>query len=252
MHNSHNDAFAKVPAITLGFWLIKILVTTLGETGGDSVSMSLGLGYLASSGLFVAVFALLLWQHIASTGFRPFLYWATLIASTTLGTTLSDFATRSLGLGYAGGSLLLAVLVVMALVTWQRCLGRINVASVKGPAAEGFYWLSITFSQTLGTALGDWTADGAGIGYEGGIAIFGGALLLVVALRFASRFSPPLLFWLAFVLTRPLGAVVGDFLDKPVDDGGLALSRFAATGSLLIAVLLLITFLPQRPAKTPH
>lgn len=249
---SGKEMLAKVPAITLGFWLIKILVTTLGETGGDAVSMSLGLGYLASTGIFITVFVALVALQIKAAGFRPFLYWATIIASTTLGTTLADFATRSLGIGYSGGSALLLSLLLLTLFCWQRLLGRIDVGSVQSPGAEGFYWLTITFSQTLGTALGDWTADTQGLGYVGGAAIFGGALLLLSALYYGTAISRTGLFWLAFVLTRPLGAVVGDFLDKPLAQGGLELSRFSASACLAAAVLLLIVALPQRAAQKGH
>jgi len=249
---SEDLALAKVPAITLGFWIIKILATTLGETGGDAVSMSMALGYLVSTGIFGVLFvAAVLWQ-IRAQRFHPFLYWATILCSTTVGTTLADFATRSLGIGYAGGSALLLGLLLLSLWAWHRDLGRIDVASVHTPRAEWHYWLTIMFSQTLGTALGDWTADSAGLGYLGAAAIFGGLLLVETGLYFGTRASRTALFWGAFVLTRPLGAVVGDFLDKPLAAGGLALDRYAATGVLMVAIVALVLLLPQRAAARPH
>jgi uncharacterized membrane-anchored protein len=247
-----NEALAKVPAVTLGFWILKILATTLGETGGDAVSMSMNLGYLVSTGIFMVIFAGAVLLQIRASRFHPFLYWATIIASTTVGTTLADYATRSLGIGYAGGSLLLLVLLLASLLVWYRSLGRIDVASIHTPKAEFYYWMTIMFSQTLGTALGDWTADTAGLGYLGAAAIFGGLLMVVAALYFFTRVSRTTLFWSAFVLTRPLGAVIGDFLDKPVANGGLELSRYVATGALLIAIVILILVLPQRPAERAH
>ena len=243
------DHLAKVPAVTLGFWIIKILATTLGETGGDAVSMSMDLGYLVGTAIFMVLFAICVAAQIAAKRFHPFLYWATILASTTVGTTLADYADRSLGIGYTGGSALLAGLLIASLLLWKRALGNIAVDSVDNPRAEGFYWLTIMCSQTLGTALGDWTADSAGLGYGGAALIFGGAIALIaLAYRF-TQFSRTWLFWLAFVLTRPLGAVVGDFLDKPLDHGGLALSRYGATGALFAAITLLILILPQRPAS---
>ena len=243
------DHLAKVPAVTLGFWIIKILATTLGETGGDAVSMSMDLGYLVGTAIFMVLFAICVAAQIAAKRFHPFLYWATILASTTVGTTLADYADRSLGIGYTGGSALLAGLLIASLLLWKRALGNIAVDSVDNPRAEGFYWLTIMCSQTLGTALGDWTADSAGLGYGGAALIFGGAIALIaLAYRF-TQFSRTWLFWLAFVLTRPLGAVVGDFLDKPLDHGGLALSRYGATGALFAAIALLILILPQRPAS---
>ena len=244
-----NDALSKVPQITLGFWIIKILATTLGETGGDSVSMSMNLGYLVGTAIFMVFFVAAVFLQIVAKRFHPFLYWATIIASTTVGTTLADFADRSLGIGYLGGSVLLSLLLIASLFAWHRSLGSIDVASVYTPAAEGFYWLTIMFSQTLGTALGDWTADSVGLGYSGAALIFGGLLLLVVLAYYFSRISHTALFWAAFVLTRPLGAVVGDFLDKPVANGGLAFSRYTATGVLLAAIVTLVYALPQRAAE---
>ena len=252
MQTDARELQVKVPAITLGFWLIKILATTLGETGGDAVSMSMKLGYLVATLLFAVLFVGAVVAQIAARKFHPFLYWATIICSTTVGTTLADFATRSLGIGYAGGSALLLVLLLGCLFTWYRAAGTVSVASIDNRRSEWFYWLTIMFSQTLGTALGDWTADTAGLGYLGAAAIFSGLLMMVAGLYFFSRVSRTGLFWAAFVLTRPLGAVVGDFLDKPVDHGGLALSRYTATASLFVAILLLVFLLPQKPAKAAH
>jgi uncharacterized membrane-anchored protein len=242
----------KVPAITLGFWIIKILATTLGETGGDAVSMSMELGYLVATAIFMAIFIAATSAQIRATRYHPALYWITIVASTTVGTTLADFATRSLGIGYAGGSALLLGLLIVCIVTWYRALGTVSVASIETPQSELFYWLTIMFSQTLGTALGDWTADTQELGYLGAAAIFGGLLLVLVALHFLTRMSKTVLFWSAFVLTRPLGAVVGDFLDKPLDHGGLALSRYTASFVLLAAMALLIALLPKRAAANAH
>jgi uncharacterized membrane-anchored protein len=239
---------SKVPAITLGFWIIKILATTFGETAGDTVSMTMDLGYLVGTAIFAAVLVVLVAVQIAARKFHPWLYWATIIASTTAGTTMADFATRSLGIGYPGGSLLLLALVLATLVIWQRSLGSIAVATVHEPRAELFYWLTITFSQTLGTALGDWIADGP-LDYLGAAALFGGLLAIIALLYFRSRVSHVLLFWAAFILTRPLGATVGDFLDKPLDEGGLALSRPMASAVLAAAMVLLILLIPQRAAR---
>lgn len=251
----------KVPAVTLGFWIIKILATTLGETAGDSVSMSwLGEttanasssfwtgGYLVGTAIFGSVLALLVYLQIRARDFHPWLYWATIIASTTAGTTMADFATRSLGIGYPGGSLLLLGAVLASLVIWHRSLGTISVNSVHEPKAEIYYWLTITFSQTLGTALGDWIADGP-LGYLGSAVIFGALLALLALAYYRTSISRVALFWGAFILTRPLGAVVGDFLDKPVSHGGLELSRVGASLVLGVAIGLLITMLPQRAAE---
>jgi uncharacterized membrane-anchored protein len=240
---------AKVPAVTLGFWIIKIFATTLGETAGDTLSMTMDWGYLASSGLFLAIFVGLAWAQIAARRFSPSLYWSTIIASTTAGTTMADFATRSLGIGYAGGSLLLLIAVVASLCLWKARTGTIAVETVDNAGAEAFYWLTITFSQTLGTALGDWAADDGGLGYLGGAAVFGGSLAIVAAAYRWTRASPTLLFWLAFILTRPLGATVGDFLDKPIAKGGLDLSRPIASLFLVVAILAMIRFMPQRPGR---
>ena len=260
MDAAMKDALTKVPAVTLGFWIIKILATTFGETMGDTVSMSWlgettatagqsGLnGYVVGTLIFGAVLAALVWLQIRARAFHPFLYWATIIASTTAGTTLADFATRSLGLGYPGGSLLLLGLVVASLVVWRTNLGTISVESVHTPKAELYYWLTITFSQTLGTALGDWVADGS-LGYSGAAIIFGSALALLTVLYLTTNVSRVALFWTAFILTRPLGAVVGDLLDKPVDKGGLDLSRPIASAVLLAAIVLPVVLVPQRAGR---
>lgn len=244
------NPFAKVPEVTIGFWIIKILATTLGETAGDTVSMSLNLGYLLGSAIFISLLLLLVWRQIAATRFRPWLYWATIIASTTAGTTMADFATRSLGIGYAGGSALLLACVLGTLWLWQNRLGTISVESVHEPRAEIFYWTAITFSQTLGTALGDWTADISGIGYSGAALIFSALLVVVALLHWRSRLNHSLLFWAAFILTRPLGAAVGDFLDKPVAKGGLDFSRPLASAVLAAMIIALIALLPQRAARS--
>jgi uncharacterized membrane-anchored protein len=242
---------SKVPEVTLGFWIIKILATTLGETGGDTVSMTMDLGYLAGTAIFLAVLVVLVIAQITAKTFRPLLYWATIIASTTVGTTMADFADRSMGIGYAGGSLLLFACVMAVLALWHRSQGSISVHTVSTPKVEAFYWAAITVSQTLGTALGDWVAD-AGLGYEGGALLFGAGLAVVAAAYFWTDVSRVLLFWAAFILTRPLGATVGDFLDKPLNQGGLALSRPLA--SLMLAVLIIgcILILPQRAGSHPR
>ncbi len=249
MTATERELLTKVPAVTLGFWIIKILATTLGETGGDSVSMTLGLGYLASTVIFLAALVVLVAAQIAARRFHPMLYWATIIASTTAGTTMADFADRSLGIGYAGGSLLLLGCVIASMLVWRQVTGSISVETLHTPRAEIFYWITITFSQTLGTALGDWIADDTPLGYSGGAMVFGAALLLVVLAYYRTSISRVALFWAAFILTRPLGATVGDFLDKPVADGGLAFSRPLATMVLGAAILALILSLPQRAGK---
>ena len=243
---------SKVPEVTLLFWIIKIAATTFGETAGDALSMSLDLGYLVSTAIFAVVFVAAVAAQIAAREFRPFMYWATIIASTTVGTTLADFADRSLGIGYAGGATLLCALLLVSLYAWYRTLGSIAVETVDSPASECFYWVTIMFSQTLGTALGDWTADTAGLGYVGGAALFSGLLGLVVVAYYRTDISRTILFWAAFVLTRPLGAVVGDFLDKPVSAGGLALSRYTASMALLVFIAACIFIFPQRAASKAH
>lgn len=252
MKTSTEHALAKVPEVTLGFWLIKIAATTLGETGGDAVSMSMNLGYLVGSAIFAAIFLAAVVAQVKAKGFHPFLYWTTIIATTTVGTTLADFADRSLGIGYAGGSSLLLALLLCSLFVWYRALGSVSVSTISSPKAEAFYWLTIMFSQTLGTALGDWTADTAGLGYTGAAVVFGGLLALVVATYYWTSVSRTLLFWAAFILTRPLGAVVGDFLDKPLSAGGLALSRYSASAALLAFMVTAILMFRQRAARTAH
>ena len=242
----------KVPEVTLIFWIIKIAATTVGETGGDAISMSLNLGYLVGTSIFAVIFFVAVAFQISATQFRPFLYWTTIIATTTVGTTLADFADRSLGIGYAGGTALLFTMLLMSLFVWHRTLGSISINTVDTPRVEVLYWLTIMFSQTLGTALGDWTADTAGLGYLGGAALFSALLALIVAAYYLTKLSRTLLFWAAFVLTRPLGAVLGDFLDKPLAKGGLALSRYSATAMLLIFIVLCVGFLPQRAASRAH
>ncbi|MFH1036284.1 MAG: hypothetical protein V1806_17440 [Pseudomonadota bacterium] len=243
---------SKVPEVTLFFWIIKIAATTLGETGGDAVSMSMHLGYLVGSAIFAAIFLVAVAAQIRAKRFHPVLYWTTIIATTTVGTTLADFADRSLGIGYTGGATLLAALLLISLAVWYRTLGSVSVDTVSSPSAELFYWVTIMFSQTLGTALGDWTADTAGLGYGGGALVFSGLLGLVVAAYYWTSLSRTLLFWAAFVLTRPLGAVVGDFLDKPIKAGGLALSRYTASAFLLVFIVACVFIFPQRASQKAH
>jgi uncharacterized membrane-anchored protein len=253
------EVVSKVPAVTLGFWIVKILATTLGETGGDTVTMSwLGEttdnavpgGYLIGTAIFGILLILLVFAQIKARKFNPWLFWATIVASTTCGTTLADFADRSLGIGYPGGSLLLFACVMLSLFAWRRTLGTVDVNSITGPREETFYWITITFSQTLGTALGDWIAD-AGLGYSGGALVFGAGLAVLAILYFTTRTSRVVLFWAAFILTRPLGATVGDFLDKPVAKGGLEWSRPLASAVLAIVIVALILLLPQKPGRHP-
>lgn len=247
-----NNNLSKVPAITLGFWITKILATTLGETGGDSVSMSMGLGYLAGTAIFAVIFIFFVSLQIKAEKFHPVLYWTTIIATTTVGTTLADFADRSLGIGYTGGSALLLIALLLSLFIWHKSMGTISVSSITTLKAEIFYWTTIMFSQTLGTALGDWTADSAGLGYVGATMIFGSMLLMLTALYYRTNISRTFLFWAAFVLTRPLGAVVGDFLDKPVSDGGLELNRYTASIVLFAAILICIFIFKQKAAQKAH
>jgi uncharacterized membrane-anchored protein len=260
-----HEALTKVPAVTLGFWIVKVLATTLGETGGDTVTMTwlgettphpMPYGYLIGTALFGVLLVALVIVQIRARSFNPWLYWATIVASTTCGTTLADFADRSLGIGYPGGSLLLLACVLLSLFAWHRTLGTVNVNTVTSPPEETFYWITITFSQTLGTALGDWAADatsdgGWGLGYSGGAVAFGAGLLVLAILYFTTKTSRVALFWAAFILTRPLGATVGDFLDKPLDKGGLALSRPIASAVLAVVIVALILVLPQRPGLHP-
>jgi uncharacterized membrane-anchored protein len=247
---SQHAAVSKIPAVTLGFWIIKILATTLGETGGDTVSMTLNLGYLMGTAIFLTALAMLVVVQIAARGFHPLLYWATIVASTTAGTTMADFADRSLGIGYAGGSTLLFMCVMATLGLWYWSQGSVSVHTVRTPKVEAFYWATITLSQTLGTALGDWIAD-AGLGYMGGALVFGAALALVAAAYFWSRFSRVALFWAAFILTRPLGATVGDFFDKPVAQGGLDVSRPLASAIIAAVMIACILTFPQQAGKHP-
>jgi len=246
----HNAA-TKVPELTLGFWIVKIAATTLGETGGDSVTMTLDWGYLTGTSIFLAALIFFVALQIASNKFRPFLYWATIVASTTFGTTMADLADRSLGVGYSGGSAILLALVVGTLALWRWSEGSVSVDTVATPKVEIFYWATITFSQTLGTALGDWMADSTGLGYAFGALVFGAGLAILAIVYFWTDLSRVLLFWAAFILTRPLGATVGDFLDKPVHDGGLAFSRPVASAIIAAFIVLCILLLPQRAGRHP-
>ena len=249
---SVQDAWGKVPAVTLGFWLIKIIATTLGETAGDAVTMSMNLGYLVGTLIFAMLLLIALFFQIRAHHFQPLLFWTVIVATTTVGTTLADFCDRSLGIGYLGGSLLLSTLLMLSLFIWYRTLGSVAIDHLDSRKAEIFYWSTILFSQTLGTALGDWVADpatGMGMGYRGGAVLFAVGLALVVAAYLWTRVSRTLLFWIAFILTRPLGATVGDFLDKPIANGGLALSRYSASAALVVCMLALIFFLPQRAER---
>jgi uncharacterized membrane-anchored protein len=253
MEQTDEKPFSKVPEVTFIFWLIKIAATTLGETGGDAVSMSMNLGYLLSTGIFAVLFIAFIFVQIKAGSFLPFLYWATIIATTTVGTTLADFADRSLGIGYAGGSSLLLVLLIASLTVWYRTLGSVSINTVSSPKAEIFYWVTIMFSQTLGTALGDWTADTEGFGFLNSMALFGGLLAVIAALYFFTKISHTVLFWAAFILTRPLGAVLGDFFDKPVSQGGLSMSRYSASIALVVFIVVCILIFEQRAAKkTAH
>ncbi|SKA30712.1 Uncharacterized membrane-anchored protein [Enhydrobacter aerosaccus] len=250
MDERSDEVLSKVPAVTLGFWIIKIAATTLGETGGDELSMSLGLGYALSSLIFIALFLVAVAAQVRAKAFHPFLYWVVIVTTTTAGTTMADFADRSLGVGYPGGSIILAVLLLASLGLWYRVEGSVSVDTVVSPRVEAFYWITILFSQTLGTALGDWGAD-SGLGYGGGALVFSAALAIIVVCHYVTSLPATLLFWSAFILTRPLGATVGDFLDKPVDSGGLGMSRLYA--SLLIALFMVacIVIIPQRAGRHP-
>ena len=251
-HAPSNTA-AKVAAVTLGFWIAKVAATTLGETGGDWVTMSLDLGYLVGTGIFAALFVALVALQVRAARFHPALYWATIVATTTLGTTLADFFDRSVGVEYPGGTAIIAALLALSLLAWHRVEGTVAIRSITTPRAEWFYWITILFSQTLGTALGDWTADddrgGLALGYEHAALIFGGALVMVAALWFWTRLSRTALFWAAFVLTRPLGATLGDYLDKPRAQGGLELSRLYASLALLVLLVLCVALFPKRAAR---
>jgi uncharacterized membrane-anchored protein len=256
-----NNIVSKVPQVTLAFWIIKILATTLGETGGDAVTMSWlgettadakGTGYLIGTGIFGVIFIIAVMVQITAKKFHPFLYWLTIVATTTVGTTLADYCTRSLGIGYTGGSTILLICVIASLLIWRWSTGSISIETVSTPKVEIFYWVTIMFSQTLGTALGDWVADTNEMGYLGAAAFFGGLLLLTALLYYLTSFSRVILFWAAFILTRPLGATLGDFLDKPIAQGGLALSRYTATLGLLVVIVALILIVPQKPASKAH
>ncbi|WP_298268032.1 hypothetical protein [Geobacter sp.] len=252
MNVTVEKSLSKVPEATLIFWIIKIAATTLGETGGDAVSMSMNLGYLVGTAIFAALFAVAVTVQVSARRYHPLLYWTTIIATTTVGTTLADFADRSLGIGYAGGTSMLFALLMASLFVWHRTMGSVSVDTVRTKKAEVFYWVTIMFSQTLGTALGDWTADTAGLGYMKGSVVFSLLLAVVVAAYYRTRISRTTLFWAAFILTRPLGAVVGDLLDKPVTAGGLALSRYSASAVLLGVILTSLCLFPQRAAQKSH
>jgi uncharacterized membrane-anchored protein len=245
------EAATKVPEVTLVFWIIKIAATTLGETGGDSVTMTLNWGYLTGTAIFLSTLIALVVVQIVAKRFHPFLYWATIVASTTFGTTMADFADRSLGIGYTGGSTLLLCLLLATLALWYWSQGSISVQTVSTPKVEAFYWAAITFSQTLGTALGDWMADTTGLGYMGGALVFGAGLAVLAILYYRTDLSLVALFWAAFILTRPLGATVGDFLDKPIDHGGLAFSRPIASAIIAAFIVACILLLPQRAGRHP-
>jgi len=251
MPTRHDLSLSKVPEVTLGFWFIKIAATTLGETGGDAVTMTLNFGYLVGTAIFATIFIALVTAEIGAKKFHPFLYWAVIVATTTVGTTMADFFDRSLGIGYIGGSTILFVLLIGTLALWYAALGTVSVASIRSPKAETFYWATILFSQTLGTALGDFLATSAGLGYGGGALVFAAGLCLVAALYFFTAVSHTALFWAAFILTRPLGATVGDFLDKPRADDGLALGRFYASGVILVFIIACIFIIPQRAGRHP-
>jgi uncharacterized membrane-anchored protein len=242
---------SKVPAVTLGFWIIKILATTLGETGGDAVTMTLHLGYLVGTAIFATVLVIAVSAQISAKRFHPFLYWAVIVATTTVGTTLADFFDRSLGIGYIGGSSVLFVLLLAALGLWYWSLGSVAINTVTSPKVEMFYWMTIMFSQTLGTALGDFLADTGGLGYAGGALVFGAALAVVAGLYFYTSVSRTVLFWASFILTRPLGATMGDLLDKPMNHGGLALGRFEASAVLAAGIVVCILLIPQRTGQHP-
>lgn len=243
---------SKVPQATLLYWIVKIAATTLGETAGDAVTMSMDLGYLIGTAIFAVIFLAAVVVQIKARKYHPIIYWTTIIATTTVGTTLADFATRSLGIGYAGGSLLLVALLLGSFAVWFKTLGSVSATTIREPTTEVFYWVTIMFSQTLGTALGDWTADTAGLGYTGAAVVFISALAVVVALYCWTRVSRTALFWTAFILTRPLGAVLGDFLDKPVDKGGLALSRYSASAALFVFMVAVLLIFRSRASENAH
>lgn len=259
MKNELSETLSKVPAVTLGFWIIKILATTLGETGGDAVTMTVfhadknahNGGYLIGTGIFLAIFVAAVAAQISTKKFNAWVYWIAIVASTTVGTAMADFFDRSLGIGYTGGASILFCLVLASLAVWYFTMGSVDVMTVATPKVEIFYWVTITFSQTLGTALGDWLADTGGLGYQGGALVFGAALAVTAALYYWTSVSRVFLFWAAFILTRPLGATVGDFLDKPISHGGLDLSRPLASAMLAGVIIVLILLLPQRAGRHP-
>jgi uncharacterized membrane-anchored protein len=261
MDERKSDLVAKVPQVTILFWIIKILATTLGETGGDAITMSWlgetttgakGTGYLIGTAIFGVIFVAAVLLQIRARKFHPFLYWLTIVATTTVGTTLADYCTRSLGIGYTRGSTILLICVIGSLLIWRWSTGSISIETVNTPRVEMFYWVTIMFSQTLGTALGDWVADTNEMGYVGAAAVFGGLLLATAFLYYFTSLSRVILFWAAFILTRPLGAVLGDFLDKPLAQGGLALSRYTASLALLVVIIALVLICPQRSASKAH
>ncbi|MGC2457290.1 MAG: hypothetical protein WA435_04785 [Gallionellaceae bacterium] len=252
MNTGRQEVLSKVPEVTVIFWIIKILATTLGETGGDTVSMSMNLGYLVGTGIFAATFIVAVIVQVAAKKFHPVIYWTTIIATTTVGTTLADFADRSLGIGYAGGTTILLAFLMASLFIWYRTLGSVAVDTVNSPKSEMFYWMTIMFSQTLGTALGDWTADTADLGYGGSAMVFGVMLAIIAVAYYRTKIPHTVLFWAAFILTRPLGAVVGDFLDKPISKGGLELSRYSASAVLLVLIVSCIFIFPHKPAARTH
>lgn len=261
MNKETRELVAKVPQVTFLFWILKILATTLGETAGDAVTMSWlgetsaeakGTGYLIGTGIFAVIFIVAVLVQIRARKFHPFLFWLTIVATTTVGTTLADYCTRSLGIGYTGGSTILLLCVIASLLIWRWATGSISIETVSTPKVEIFYWVTIMFSQTLGTALGDWVADTNEIGYLGAAGIFIGLLLLILLAYYLTSFSRVILFWAAFILTRPLGATLGDFFDKPVAEGGLALSRYTASLTLVVVMIALIVIFPQKPASKAH
>ncbi|HEY8190685.1 MAG TPA: hypothetical protein VIF12_08360 [Micavibrio sp.] len=245
------DTLSKVPAVTLGFWIIKIIATTLGETGGDALSMTLNLGYAVSSGIFFIIFAAMVVAQIKAKAFHPFFYWGVIVATTTLGTTMADFATRDMGIGYTGGSAILFILLMIAFAVWRKSAGSVSVDHIVSPKVEAFYWSTIVFSQTLGTALGDWMADTNDFGYERGAMVFAAGLAVIAGAYYFTKISRIVLFWSAFILTRPLGATLGDLLDKPIDHGGMAIDRFHASGILAVVIIVCIMLLPQKSGLHP-
>lgn len=249
---SLHSALSKVPAVTLWFWLIKICATTLGETGGDAFSMQLNLGYAVASLIFLAFFAVTLFIQVRAQKFHPFAYWAVVVATTTVGTTMSDYLDRSLGLGYIKSSIILFVGVLIVLGIWRAVAGKIEFENIISRRDEVFYWLTILVSNTLGTALGDYTADDLNLGFERGALVFAILIAVVAAAYFFTRISHAVLFWAAYVLTRPLGATLGDTLTKPGAQGGLNLDRFAASLVILVLMVVGIWWSESRKPKAPQ